>query len=244
MRRWENVSQPPDRLTQDARIHHVTRQLKIDFVSDVVCPWCIIGLRGLQLGLERTSDIVQAEIAFQPFELNSKMPAEGQNIVEHVTEKYGSTPEQSRSNRAMIRERAAGVGFDIHTSDDSRIYNTFDAHRLLFWSKTKGKQEPLELALFKAYFTDGENVSDAEVLAAAALSVGLDAEEARDVLSSGRYAKEVRDAQQLWLSRGIHSVPAIVVNDKWLISGGQPPEIFEGALRNIAEELSRTEDRA
>lgn len=222
----------------------MTLRLKIDFVSDVVCPWCIIGLRGLQEALERTSNLVKAELTFQPFELNTKMPAEGQNIVEHITQKYGSTAEQSRANRAMIRSRAASVGFDINTSDDSRIYNTFDAHRLLHWAETAGKQEALKLALFKAYFTDGTNVSDLDVLVAAAQSVGLDGEEARAVLQSGRYADEVRAAEHLWQSRGIHSVPAIVVNDTWLISGGQPPEAFESALRNIASELSRAEKPA
>lgn len=222
----------------------MTHHLKIDFVSDVVCPWCIIGLRGLQEALVRTSELVKAELTFQPFELNANMPAEGQNIVEHITQKYGSTAEQSKANRAMIRSRAASVGFDIHVSDDSRIYNTFDAHRLLHWADATGHQLALKLELFKAYFTDGANVSNADVLVSAAQSAGLDGAEAREVLQSGRYAEEVRSAERLWQSRGIHSVPAIVVNGTWLISGGQPPEAFETALRNIASELSLAEKQA
>ncbi|WP_413737157.1 DsbA family oxidoreductase [Sodalis sp. RH21] len=216
----------------------MVQHLKIDFVSDVACPWCIIGLRGLQEALARTTDQVQAEIVFQPFELNPDMPAEGQDLAEHVAEKYGSTAEQSAANRATIRSRAADVGFEFTLAEHSRIHNTFDAHRLLYWAGTQGRQQPLKLALFKANFTDGANVSDPDVLVAAAVSAGLDETAARDVLASGRYAAEVREAEQLWLSRGINSVPAIVINEKWLISGGQPADAFESALRDIAAELS------
>ncbi|GAA4330450.1 DsbA family oxidoreductase [Pigmentiphaga soli] len=215
--------------------HH----LKIDYVSDVACPWCIIGLRGLEEALKRTAGTVDADIHFQPFELNPDMPPEGQNIVEHIAQKYGSTPEQSAATRDMIRSRAAGVGFAYNVSENNRIYNTFDAHRLLHWAKASGRQRDLKLALFTAYFTDGKNVSDPEVLLAAVAEAGLDPDEARDVLASGRYADEVREAERLWLSRGIRSVPGIVVNEKWLISGGQPPEAFEQALRSIATELDK-----
>jgi predicted DsbA family dithiol-disulfide isomerase len=215
----------------------MTQHLKIDFVSDVACPWCIIGLNGLLEALDRVADVIEADISFQPFELNPDMPAEGQNIVEHIAQKYGSSAEESAANRAMIRSRAAGVGFDYRVSEDNRIYNTFDAHRLLHWAKPLGRQKELKLALFKAYFTDGENVSEPEVLLAAAVAAGLDGNEAREILVSGRYAEEVREAEQLWLSRGIRSVPAIVINEKWLISGGQPADAFESALRNIADEL-------
>ncbi|WP_213981345.1 DsbA family oxidoreductase [Sphingomonas sp. dw_22] len=216
------------------------KKLKIDFVSDVSCPWCIIGLRGLEEGLARAGDVVAADIAFQPFELNPAMPREGQNIVEHIAQKYGSTPEQSAANRAMIRDRAAAVGFTMVTSEASRIYNTFDAHRLLHWAEGQGEglQKALKLALFEAYFTEGKDPSDPEVLAAAAEKAGLDAETAREVLSSGRYAQEVRDAERLWQSRGINSVPAIVIDGKYLISGGQPPEAFEQALREIAAQAA------
>lgn len=217
----------------------MVQHLKIDFVSDVACPWCIVGLRGLEEALKRASDVVEADIEFQPFELNPAMPAEGQNIVEHVAEKYGSSLEQSEANRAMIRSRAANVGFDYNVSADSRIYNTFDAHRLLHWAKEKGRQHELKLALFKAYFTDGANVSDKQILLDTAVAAGLDGDEARDILASDRFAGDVRDAEQLWLSRGIHSVPAVVINEQWLISGGQPAEAFESALRDIAAELSQ-----
>src|ERR1700735_2790149 len=126
--------------------------MKIDFVSDVSCPWCIIGLRGLEEALARTGDVVDAEISFQPFELNPGMPPEGQNLVEHIPQKYGSTPEQSAANREMIRARAAALGFTMAMSDQSRIYNTFDAHRLLHWAEQSGRQAALKHKLFEAYF--------------------------------------------------------------------------------------------
>ena len=213
--------------------------LKIDFVSDVMCPWCVIGLGGLNKALEEVKpEGIQARLTCQPFELNPDMAPEGENIVEHIGRKYGSTPEQSAANREMIRQRAAEVGFDMRMGENSRIWNTFDAHRLLHWAHevAPDRQETLKQALFTAHFTEGRNVSDAGVLTQVAESVGFDRAEAGEILASGRYAREVRDAEQLWLSRGIRSVPAVVINDQYLISGGQPPEVFAAALRQIAAE--------
>jgi predicted DsbA family dithiol-disulfide isomerase len=217
----------------------MTQHLKIDFVSDVACPWCVIGLRGLEQALANAADTVEADITFQPFELNPSMPAAGQNLVEHITEKYGSTAEQSAASRAMIRARGAEVGFTFNMSEESRIYNTFDAHRLLHWAGTIGRQRELKHFLFKANFTDGANVSDHEVLVDAAVAAGLDGDKAREVLASGRYTEAVRDAEREWISRGIRSVPAIVINETLLISGGQPASAFEQALRGIAAELGQ-----
>jgi len=214
----------------------MTKPMKIDFVSDVVCPWCIVGLGGLEEALERVGDLVKADLRFQPFELNPDMPAEGQNILEHVAEKYGATPEQSAANRKAIHARAAEVGFEMRTSESSRIYNTFDAHRLLHWAGIEGRQAELKHALFDAHFTEGLNVSDPEVLAGVAEKAGLDRAAAADVLSSGRYAQEVRQAERFWQGQGISAVPAVVINDRYLISGGQPAAAFEQALRTIAAE--------
>ena len=214
----------------------VTKPMKIDFVSDVVCPWCVIGLGGLEEALARVGDLVDAEITFQPFELNPNMPPEGQNLREHVFEKYGATPEQSAANREQIRARAAEVGFTMATSPDSRIYNTFDAHRLLHWAGLEGRQLQLKHALFEAYFTRGENPSDHEVLVAAAERAGLDPAAAREVLASGRFADHVRNLERQWWEAGISSVPAVIINEKYLISGGQPAAAFERALRSIAAE--------
>ena len=212
----------------------MTRPIRIDFVSDVSCPWCAIGLFGLEQALERAADAVTAEITFQPFELNPAMPPGGQNIVEHIAQKYGSTPERSAATREMIRGRAAGVGFEMRTSEKSRIYNTFDAHRLLHWAAIEGRQKELKHALFEAYFTDQRDPSDRQVLVDVAARAGLDAERAREVLESGRYAQEVREAEELWRSRGIEGVPAVIIDGRYLISGGHPPEAFEQALREIA----------
>ena len=224
------------------------RTLHIDFVSDIVCPWCVVGLGGLEAALEvLKAEGITAEVHFQPFELNPQMPPEGQNIVEHVAGKYGSTPEQSAANRAMITQRAAEAwpGFEMRMGPDSRIWNTFDAHRLLHWAalgssprvtkvEALAEQRALKAALFAAHFTEGRTMTDAGVLADAAAAAGLDRAKAVEVLADDLYAAEVRAAEALWVSRGISGVPAVVVEGKWLISGGQPAAVFEEALRNMA----------
>jgi predicted DsbA family dithiol-disulfide isomerase len=212
----------------------MTRRLKIDFVSDVSCPWCVIGLGGLEEALRRVDGLVEADIRFRPFELNPDMPPEGQNVGEHVAMKYGATPEQSAGSRAAIKARAAEVGFVIATGPDSRIYNTFDAHRLLHWADLEGRQYALKRALFEAYFTHGKNPGDPDVLADAAAQAGLDPDAAREVLSSGRYTDEVRADELRWREADIHAVPAVIIDDRYLISGGQPADAFERALRKIA----------
>lgn len=219
----------------------MTTTLKIDFVSDVSCPWCAIGLKSLDQALERVRGDINAELHFQPFELNPKMAPEGQEITEHITEKYGITPAQAQANRENIRARGAQVGFKFSMADEpgggrSRIYNTFDAHRLLHWAELESlaKQKVLKEALFKAYFTDGQSPASHDVLVKAAVSAGLDEARAREVLASSEYADEVREREQFYLTQGIHSVPAVIINDRHLISGGQPAEVFEQALRQIA----------
>ncbi|MDF7774075.1 DsbA family oxidoreductase [Sphingomonas sp. AOB5] len=214
----------------------MTQTLKIDFVSDIACPWCAVGLGGLERALDTLKGVVGADISFHPFELNPNMPVGGQNGLEHIGEKYGMAPAQIRASRDMIRERAAGVGFVMNTSDDSRIYNTFDAHRLLAWAKEEGRQLDLKRRLLALNFTDQADPGDHEALVAGAEDVGLDGAAARAVLESDRYADQVRAEEALWQSRGISSVPAVVVNDRYLISGGQPPEEFERQLRAIAAE--------
>lgn len=212
----------------------MTRKLKIDFVSDIACPWCAVGLGGLEKALDAVADEITADISFHPFELNPNMPAGGQNGMEHIGQKYGMAPEKVRANRDVIRERAAAVGFVMNTSDDSRIYNTFDAHRLLAWAKEEGRQLDLKRRLLALNFTDQADPGDHDALVAAAEEVGLDGAAARAVLESDRYTEQVRAEEALWQSRGINSVPAVVVNDRYLISGGQPPEEFERQLRAIA----------
>ncbi|AXB79630.1 DsbA family oxidoreductase [Novosphingobium sp. P6W] len=212
------------------------QHLKIDFVSDVACPWCVIGLKGLEAALERLQGDVTANIHFQPFELNPNMGSEGQNLRDHIAQKYGTTPEQSAASRAVLQERAAGVGFTIAMSDESRIYNTFDAHRLLHWAGEQSRQSELKHALFEAYFTQGANVSRHDVLLDVATRAGLDTARAAEILGGDEFAAAVRDDEELWRSRGISSVPAIIIDEKYLVSGGQPVEVFEEVLKKIAAE--------
>lgn len=214
----------------------MTPHLKIDFVSDVSCPWCVIGLKALEQALERIGDEASADIHFQPFELNPQMPPEGQDIGEHLAQKYGSTPEQMARNQEAIRDRGATLGFTFNLKQRSRIYNTFDAHRLLHWAELEGRQHALKQALFAAYFTHGRNPSDHEVLTEVAAQVGLDPKRAREILESDLYAEEVREREQLYGQQGIQAVPSVIVNDRYLIQGGQPVEAFEQALRKIAAE--------
>ena len=219
----------------------MTTPLKIDFVSDISCPWCAIGLKSLDEALERVAGDIRVELHFQPFELNPQMGPAGQEITEHITEKYGMTSEQADANRENIRLRGEQLGFSFSKADQpgggrSRIYNTFDAHRLLHWAGLEGagKQRALKEALLKAYFTDGENPASHDVLTRVAGEVGLDTARAQELLASNLFADEVREREQFYLTQGIHSVPAVIINDRHLISGGQPPEVFEQALRQIA----------
>jgi predicted DsbA family dithiol-disulfide isomerase len=208
------------------------KTLKIDFVSDVACPWCAVGLNALERALERVGPELNAELHFQPFELNPTMPPEGADTVQYLSDKYGITAEQIAHNQAAIRARGAAVGFTF--GPRHRVWNTFDAHRLLHWAGLQGKQRELKHALLKAYHGEGRNPGAHDVLLELAAAVGLDAHAAREVLQSGQYTSEVREAEAMWQQAGIHSVPSIVINDRHLVQGGQPPEVFEQALRQIA----------
>ena len=217
----------------------MTSSLKIDFVSDVSCPWCAVGLGALEQALARLDGEVQAELHFQPFELNPQMGPGGQDIGEHLTQKYGSTPEQQRQIRETIRQRGAEVGFTFNPEGRGRIWNTFDAHRLLHWAELEGapgQQKALKKALLAACHTRSEAMESHDVLLACAAEAGLDVERARAVLEGGEFAEDVREREQFFMSHGIRSVPAVIINDRHLISGGQPAEVFERALRQIAEE--------
>ncbi len=214
----------------------MTQHLKIDFVSDVSCPWCVIGLYALKRAIANLGDQISVDIHFQPFELNPQMPPEGQDITEHIVQKYGSSPEQLAQSREAIRARGAELGFTFDMGQRARIYNTFDAHRLLHWAELEGLQLELKQALFKAYFTDGRNPSDHAVLLRVAAEVGLDSARAAQVLATDEYADAVRAQEQFYQGNGIHAVPAVIVNERHLIQGGQPVAAFEQALRKIAAE--------
>ncbi len=211
--------------------------MRIDFVSDVACPWCAVGLNALEQALANTGAEIAVDIHFQPFELNPTMAADGADAGEYLKAKYGMGDAQLASNRANIRERGAAVGFVF--GDRLRVWNTFDAHRLLHWAGVEGpagSQRALKHALLQAYHGEGRNPGALEVLLDLAAQVGLDVEAAREVINNGRYAEDVREAEKTWQQTGINAVPAVVINQRHLISGGQPPEVFERALRQIAAE--------
>lgn len=216
----------------------MTTVLKIDFVSDVSCPWCAIGLSALEQALQRLQGTVAAELHCQPFELNPHMPPGGQDMTEHLTEKYGSTPAQQAQIRETIRQRGAEVGFSFNMEGRGRIYNTFAAHRLLHWAgeTAPAQQLALKKALLAACHTHRQAMDQPDVLLAAAQAAGLDDQGAQAVLASDRYTADVRARQQFYAEHGIRSVPAFIINDRHLISGGQPVEVFEQALRQIAAE--------
>ncbi|WP_370301940.1 DsbA family oxidoreductase [Pseudooceanicola sp.] len=210
--------------------------LQIDIVSDVVCPWCIIGFKQLEQAMGATG--MGAYVRWHPFELNPQMPPEGQNLREHLAEKYGTTPEQSRTARQRLTDLGDSLGFTFNYSDDTRMVNTFAAHQLLDWAAEQNLQHPLKMALFAAFFTEGKDVSDHAVLAATAGAVGLDPAQARSVLDSGSHAEQTRAKQRVWLERGISGVPAMVFAGKYLVTGAQGAEGYAEVLRRCAAEAA------
>ena len=210
--------------------------IKIDFVSDVACPWCAVGLKSLEAAIARVGGDLQVELHFQPFELNPQMPREGEDAVEHLTRKYGISELQAAQNGEAIRARGAELGFEFRMDKRRRVYNTFDAHRLLHWAGERGAAPQLALkrTLLQAYHGEGRNVSDHDTLVAIVEAAGLDAAEARQVLATGRFAAEVRERERFYQQRGIRAVPAVIFNDRHLIQGGQPADVFEQALRQLS----------
>ncbi|MBB3107146.1 putative DsbA family dithiol-disulfide isomerase [Psychrobacter luti] len=206
--------------------------LRIDIVSDVVCPWCVIGYRQLAQALEQTN--TEHEIHWHPFELNPNMPSDGQNMREHIMEKYGSSKQESDASRTRLKEAGSEVGFEFNFNDDTRMHNTFNLHQLLHWANQQGRMHDLKQALFSAHFTNNRNISDNAVLADIAAEVGLDRTEALAVLEEQRFAKEVRAEEQHWQQQGIQSVPAMIFNERHLVSGAQGVENYVNILEQLA----------
>jgi predicted DsbA family dithiol-disulfide isomerase len=213
--------------------------IKIDYVSDIACPWCAVGLGGLEIALKNIGDTIPVEIHFQPFELNPQMPPGGQEVFEHLTQKYGKTEAQVRVTQDSIKARAAEVGFPFHPEGRKHVYNTFDAHRLIYWAGLEydpAAQHRLKRELLITYFTLAVNLDDKSNLVAAVERAELDTVRAKKILETDEFKAEVRAQQQKYTSMGIHSVPSIIINDQYLLQGAQPPEAFEQALRQIAAE--------
>ncbi len=206
--------------------------ITVDIVSDVVCPWCIIGYKKLEKAMQQFEGKARFELAWHAFELNPSMPPEGQDISEHMAQKYGATPEQSKANRERLRNAGSELDFEFSYGDKMRMVNTFDAHRLLHWAGETGKQTALKLALFKAHFTDGKDVSDHDTLVSVAASVGLDEKRARDLLSTNLFAEEVRATEAEWQDRFITGVPAFIFNKKFMVPGAQETDVFANIIEN------------
>lgn len=213
----------------------MTPSVSIDFVSDVVCPWCALGATALEQAIENVAGEVSVELIYKPFELNPDMPAEGEKAVEHLMRKYGRTAEDVAAGKAMQIDRGADIGFTFDLEKRTHFYNTFDAHRLMVWALQEGRQVALKKILLRAYFTDGQNPSDRETLVRLATEAGLDAAAAQEVLASGAFANEVRELEGFYRQHGINSVPAMVLNGRHLVSGSQSVEYYEQMLRQMAK---------
>ena len=213
-----------------------SKSIRIDIVSDVVCPWCVIGFKQLGQALEQLGDEVDADLHWHPFELNPQMPSEGQDLREHLAQKYGTTAAQSHAARERLTGIAKSLGVEFRFYDGMRVRNTFRGHQLLHWAGEQGRQTDLELALFDSYFSREEDVDDLDVMVAAAGRAGLDEELARAVVADGRYADAVREEQQFWLGKGINAVPSFILDGRYLIPGAQDPEVFVAALRRLVSE--------
>lgn len=214
----------------------MTKKIRIDIISDVMCPWCVIGYKGLTQALDQLEGELEADVHWQPFELNPTMPEQGQELGEHIAEKYGSTPEQSRENRDHITQLGAKLGFEFNFTEGQRILNTFKAHQLLHWAgESSTVQTELKMALLDAYFTQGRDVNNNEVLVQIVGEIGLDADFARKLLEDQVYAGDVRSLQEQWRQLGVSAVPTFIIDEKYMISGGQPPEAFVQSLRQMIE---------
>ena len=212
----------------------MSKNLRINFISDVVCPWCAIGLHSLESALSTLNGEVSATIEFHPFEINPNVPPEGEELYANLARKYGNTREQTKRNQEAIQSRGEEIGFAFNMAKRTHYYNTFDAHRLLHWAEKQGKQHVLKKALVSAYFTHGENVSSHAVLERIVGEVGLDVTTAREIISSDRFAKDVREREEYWRSFGIQSVPTLIVNGEYVIQGSQSPEAYAEILQKIA----------
>ncbi|MGY2135228.1 DsbA family oxidoreductase [Pseudomonas reactans] len=222
----------------------MTRPVSIDFVSDVMCPWCALGAVALQQAIANLADEVAVELTFKPFELNPDMPPEGENAVEHMMRKYGRTLAEVTARNVMVIDRGNALGFTFDLAKRTHFYNSFDAHRLLYWSVAQGRQVALKHILFKAHFSDGENISSHDTLVRLAGEVGLSTVRAQEVLDSGELTAEVYELEDFYRMRGINAVPAMVLNGRHLVAGSKSVEEYEQAIRQIAGDavITRTAD--
>ncbi|AEL25297.1 DsbA family oxidoreductase [Cyclobacterium marinum] len=211
----------------------MNEKLKIDIVSDVVCPWCTIGYKRLEKAIAELGIGDKVDISWQPFELNPNMPAEGQDLHEHIAEKYGSTLEEQKESQEIMTEAGEELGFKFDYFEGMRMSNTFDAHVLLEYAGEFGKQTELKMQLTTAFFSERKDVSDRKVLNEALLKVGLNATEALARLEDTEARKEVKSKEAYWQNVGVRSVPTIVFNKQSALTGAQPVDVFKKVLTDI-----------
>lgn len=214
----------------------MAEKIKLDIVSDVVCPWCTIGYKRLEKAISEMGIADKIEIEWQPFELNPHMPAEGENVIEHIANKYGSTLDQQMESQERMKEAGEELGFTFDYFDDMRIVNTRDAHVLLDYAKEKNKQTDLKMRLVAAFFSERKDVSDREILAQEIEAVGLNVEEAMARLGDDAARYEVTSKEQYWQSLGVSSVPTFVFDKKSALTGAQPVDVFKQVLTELIEQ--------
>jgi predicted DsbA family dithiol-disulfide isomerase len=204
----------------------------IDVVSDVVCPWCFIGKRRLEKALALKPNI-PVEVRYHPYFLNPWVPRDGMTRDEYLTTKFGS-PERYQSIAGRVAAAAAAEGLTYAVDKMRRQPNTLDCHRLILWAADIGKAPEMKQRLMDLYFTEGADLSDAEVLAAAAASVGLDQSEVREKLKTNVDVDKVEAAASAAKDAGIDGVPTYILGGVAAVSGAQAPEVLANAIEQIA----------
>ena len=208
--------------------------IRVDIVSDVVCPWCAIGYCQLAKASKETA--IDIDVHWHPFELNPQMDEAGENLREHLAAKYGTTPEGSAQARVRLTGLGASLGFTFNYADDMRMVNTFRAHQLIDWAEDQDRAHDIKLALFAAFFTRRENLNDQQVLADAAHSIGLDRNASLAMLENGEKRDLVRQKEHFWTSRGVQGVPAMIFDRQHLVTGAQGEENYATILRHLADQ--------
>ncbi|MDD3320231.1 MAG: DsbA family oxidoreductase [Paludibacter sp.] len=208
-------------------------KIMIDIVSDVVCPWCIIGYKRLEKAIVEMGIQDKVEIEWQPFELNSNMPVEGENIDEHISRKYGTRQEDNTRSKAQLSKLGAELNFKFDYFDTMKMPNTRDAHILIEYAKENGKQTEMNLRLVEAFFSERKDISSREVLIQELKRIGLDEKEGLARLENESYREQIKVNEAVWQNKGVRSVPTIVFNAKSALTGAQPIHVYKQVLADL-----------
>ena len=207
-------------------------KLRIDIVSDVVCPWCVIGFINLQKAMTQLRPKVEFEINWKPYELHPEIPENGYDKKLYMQQRFGDLSGKA-SPYKQIEKIGKSLGFDFNFSKSERIPNTFNAHRLLWKAREFGIQTELSEALFKCYFTEGKDIGSKEVLLEVATKAGMDSKMIQLFLDSKEGGQETADEEMNFIEKSIGAVPTYFINEKYIIQGGQEPETFVSFLNKI-----------